>query len=68
MTVKGGRARELDAVLELLAGARSVVITTHANADGDGAGSEVALAAFLRARGVEASRPRCWRQTSTLSE
>ncbi len=50
----GGRARELDAVLELLAGARSVVITTHANADGDGAGSEVALAAFLRARGVEA--------------
>ena len=38
----------------MLGGARSVVITTHANADGDGAGSEVALAAFLRARGVEA--------------
>ena len=48
---RGGR---LDEVLRLLAGARSVVITTHANADGDGAGSEVALAAFLRARGVEA--------------
>ncbi len=44
----------LDRVLELLARATSVVITTHANADGDGAGSEVALAAFLRARGVEA--------------
>ena len=55
MTVKGGeRARRLDGVLELLDGARSVVVTTHANADGDGAGSEVALAAFLRARGTEA--------------
>ena len=48
------RGARLDRVLELLAGAESVVITTHANADGDGAGSEVALAAFLRARGVEA--------------
>ena len=44
----------MDRILELLARATSVVITTHANADGDGAGSEVALAAFLRARGVEA--------------
>ena len=55
MTVKGGeRARKLEGVLELLDGAQSVVVTTHANADGDGAGSEVALAAFLRARGTEA--------------
>ena len=57
MAVKGGegrRGRLLDHVLEQLNGARSVVVTTHANADGDGAGSEVALAAFLRARGVEA--------------
>ena len=53
---EGGMEREggLDRVLDLLAGAKSVVITTHANADGDGAGSEVALAAFLRARGTEA--------------
>lgn len=48
------RGSRLDEVLRLFAGAGSVVITTHANADGDGAGSEVALAAFLRARGVEA--------------
>ena len=48
------RRLRLDHVLELLAGARSVIITTHANADGDGAGSGVALAAFLRERGVEA--------------
>lgn len=60
VTESGGEAEgmdrrtRLDRVLELLADARSVVITTHANADGDGAGSEVALAAFLRERGVEA--------------
>lgn len=48
---RGGR---LDRILEMLGRAGSVVITTHANADGDGAGSEVALAAFLRARGTEA--------------
>ena len=48
------RAGRLDRILELLGRAGSVVITTHANADGDGAGSEVALAAFLRARGTEA--------------
>lgn len=54
---EGGRTEResgLDRVLELLAGAKSVVVTTHANADGDGAGSEVALAAFLRSRGTEA--------------
>ena len=49
-----GRLGQLDRVLELLDGAGSIVVTTHANADGDGAGSEVALAAFLRARGTEA--------------
>ncbi len=48
------RAELFERILERLGGARSVVITTHANADGDGAGSEVALAAFLRERGTEA--------------
>ncbi len=48
------RNRRFDEVLERLDRASSVVITTHANADGDGAGSEVALAAFLRERGAEA--------------
>ncbi|MCY3612377.1 MAG: bifunctional oligoribonuclease/PAP phosphatase NrnA [Gemmatimonadetes bacterium] len=56
---RGGRARtdrgsRFDEVLERLDRASSVVITTHANADGDGAGSQVALAAFLRERGAEA--------------
>ena len=49
-----GRAALCDRILERLAEARCVVITTHANADGDGAGSEAALAAFLRERGTEA--------------
>lgn len=49
-----GGAHRFDDVIARLDRASSVVITTHANADGDGAGSEVALAAFLRARGTEA--------------
>lgn len=32
-----------------------MVLTTHVNADGDGAGSEVAMAHYLRDRGVEAT-------------
>jgi len=51
---KAERGSRFDEVLERLDRASSVVITTHANADGDGAGSEVALAAFLRERGAEA--------------
>lgn len=31
-----------------------IILTTHVNADGDGAGSEVALASWLRSRGKEA--------------
>jgi phosphoesterase RecJ-like protein len=40
--------------LEALLASRRAVITTHVNADGDGAGSEAALAAWLRANGNEA--------------
>ncbi len=47
------RRARLDAVVEALLGASPVVVTTHANADGDGAGSAVALAAFLRERGAD---------------
>ena len=39
---------------DALRAARRVVLTTHLNADGDGAGSEVALASWLRANGTEA--------------
>lgn len=42
------------AVLERLLMASSVVLTTHVSADGDGAGSQIAVAAFLRGRGIPA--------------
>ena len=38
---------------DTLLAARRAVLTTHLNADGDGAGSEVALAAWLRGNGSE---------------
>jgi phosphoesterase RecJ-like protein len=41
------------AVTEVLAAARRVTLTTHVNPDGDGLGSEVGLAHFLRALGKE---------------
>ena len=47
------RDRGLRAIAERLLAARSVVLTTHVNADGDGAGSEAAVAAWLESRGVE---------------
>lgn len=40
-------------VLRALMKARRVLFTTHVNADGDGVGSEVALAAWLRGQGKE---------------
>ena len=41
-------------VLEALDGVQGAILTTHVHADGDGVGSEVALAAWLRARGAAA--------------
>jgi phosphoesterase RecJ-like protein len=38
-------------ILEALDRAERLVLTTHVNADGDGAGSQMALAGWLRARG-----------------
>jgi len=40
-------------VLDALSRARRVILTTHINADGDGAGSEVAVGAWLRAQGKD---------------
>ena len=48
------RSKDIDAVLQALNGRGKVVLTTHINSDGDGMGSEVALAAWLRDRGTEA--------------
>ena len=48
------RFEAIDAVLTLLRGKETAVLTTHINADGDGYGSEIALAAWLRELGTEA--------------
>lgn len=52
MTEARARLAEIRA---LLLSSSRVVLTTHVGADGDGAGSEVALARWLRRNGVEAS-------------
>lgn len=39
---------------DALRAARRVILTTHVNADGDGTGSQVAVASWLRANGAEA--------------
>lgn len=51
--ISAERRKGLERVAELLAGARNIVLTTHVNADGDGAGSEAALAGWLAARGKQ---------------
>ena len=48
------RFEAIDSVLTALSGKETAVLTTHVNADGDGCGSEIALAAWLRALGTEA--------------
>jgi phosphoesterase RecJ-like protein len=45
------RIEPLRAIAQALASAQRVLLTTHVNADGDGAGSETAIAAWLRSLG-----------------
>ncbi len=53
-TTPPGRAAAVDEAVEALRASRQAVLTTHLNADGDGVGSEVALATWLRANGNRA--------------
>ena len=55
LAVPASRADDLARVLERLLAARHVVLTTHVHADGDGSGSEAAVAAWLERRGVRAT-------------
>ncbi|CAN5643829.1 bifunctional oligoribonuclease/PAP phosphatase NrnA [soil metagenome] len=55
LAVPPERAAGLREALDRLLAARHVVLTTHLNADGDGAGSETAVAAWLEGRGIRAS-------------
>jgi len=54
LTVPEHRRAAVAAVLDALQSVESVVLTTHVNADGDGCGSAIALAAWLRRRGTGA--------------
>lgn len=53
-TIPSHRRRAVKQAADAMRAARRVVLTTHLNADGDGAGSEVAVAAWLRANGTRA--------------
>ncbi|MDX1673467.1 MAG: bifunctional oligoribonuclease/PAP phosphatase NrnA [Longimicrobiales bacterium] len=52
LAVPDHRRTPLEALLGRLREAAHVALTTHVNADGDGAGSEAALAGWLQARGT----------------
>jgi bifunctional oligoribonuclease and PAP phosphatase NrnA len=53
LTVPAGRVAQLERIVETLLAVQRVVLTTHVNADGDGAGSQCAMASWLRAHEVE---------------
>jgi len=55
LEVPADRREALLAIVRRLISARHVILTTHVNADGDGTGSEVAVAAWLERRGVRAT-------------
>lgn len=50
----GHRAAAVKGAKNTLLASRRAVLTTHLNADGDGAGSQAAVASWLRANGTEA--------------
>jgi bifunctional oligoribonuclease and PAP phosphatase NrnA len=55
LAVPESRSFPLRRLLQPLLGARQVVLSTHVHADGDGAGSQAALAAWLEGRGAVAT-------------
>ena len=53
LAVPDSRSFTLRRLLQRLLHARRVVLVTHVHADGDGSGSEAAVAAWLEGRGIE---------------
>jgi len=53
LSVPPGRRTAIEALLPELVPGRTVAISTHMNADGDGCGSEAALARMLAQRGLD---------------
>ena len=52
LAVPAARRRAIEALAPELVPGRQVAISTHLNADGDGCGSESALARLLSGRGL----------------
>jgi phosphoesterase RecJ-like protein len=55
LAVPETRSFTLRRLLQRLLAARRVVLVTHVHADGDGSGSQAAVAAWLETRGIEAA-------------
>jgi bifunctional oligoribonuclease and PAP phosphatase NrnA len=55
LTVPETRRADLEEIVRRARAARHVVLTTHVNADGDGAGSQAAIAAWLESLSVRAT-------------
>jgi len=55
LEVPESRRADLVGILRRLRAATHVILTTHVNADGDGTGSEAAVAAWLESAGVRAT-------------
>src|SRR6185436_11368960 len=54
LAVAPARREAIERIAAVLSTTKSVALATHMNADGDGCGSEIALALLLRQRGIKA--------------
>ena len=54
LAVAPARREAIERIADLLSSAKTVALSTHMNADGDGCGSEVALALLLGQKGIKA--------------
>jgi bifunctional oligoribonuclease and PAP phosphatase NrnA len=62
LAVPSARRESIERIGAVLSGAHTVALSTHMNSDGDGCGSEIALALLLAQRGIVAKivNPTAW--------
>jgi bifunctional oligoribonuclease and PAP phosphatase NrnA len=62
LAVPSARRESIERIGAVLSGAHTVALSTHMNSDGDGCGSEIALALLLAQRGITAKivNPTAW--------
>jgi bifunctional oligoribonuclease and PAP phosphatase NrnA len=62
LAIPAARREAIDRIASALSSAKTVALSTHMNSDGDGCGSEIALALLLAQRGVTAKivNPTAW--------